>query len=105
MENIDLISSVSPTAALQLPKDLALKQTYGLVFKEILDSLVTQDSELDDAFKADDDRENSYGASPDLSAYTGQFVDSFLTSAQGQQILGQIYNTADINSIEGTSKE
>lgn len=105
MENINPLSNIN-NSSFVLPQDLVMKQAYGLVFKDILNSLSNDDNEIDDAFKTEEDKEAKSSASPNLSLYTEQFVDSFLRSAQGQQTLNQMYEkyevTADINKLEGT---
>lgn len=110
MENVYLINGVSPpSSTFHQLQGLAVKQTYGLVFKAILSSLINEDNELQDAFKTKGDMESNSGASPDLSAYRDQFVDSFLKSNQGQQILNQFYAqsplSTDINNIGSRVEE
>lgn len=103
MENINPTGNVNQNGFV-LPQDLVVKQAYGLVFKDILNSLVNDDNEIDDAFKTDEDKESSSRVSANISGYTEQFVDSFLRSSQGQEILNQLYDkypiATDINKLE-----
>ena len=98
MENINPL--VSLNLENQLPKDVAVKELAGHVFKDVLSSLVNETE--DDGFKTDEEKEASSGASSILSANSEQFVDYFLKSVQGKQILNDFYQkhqeSADINS-------
>jgi hypothetical protein len=98
MENINPV--VSLNLEHQLPKDVAVKELAGQVFKDVLSSLVTDTEDND--FKTDEEKEVSSGANSILSANSEQFVDYFLKSVQGKQILDDFYKkhqeSADINS-------
>ena len=87
MKNINPL--VSLNLENQLPKDAAVKEISGLIFKDVFNSLVT-DTE-DDGFKTDEDKEVSSRANSILSANSEQFVDYFLKSVQGKQILDDFY--------------
>ena len=87
MKNINPL--VSLNLENQLPKDAAVKEIPGLIFKDVFNSLVT-DTE-DDGFKTDEDKEVSSRANSILSANSEQFVDYFLKSVQGKQILDDFY--------------
>ncbi len=87
MENINPLISLSLED--QLPKDVAVKEIAGLVFKDIFNSLATDTEEED--FKTDEDKEVSSRANSILSANSEQFVDYFLKSVQGKQILDDFY--------------
>ena len=87
MKNINPI--VNLNLENQLPRDAAVKEISGLVFKDVFNSLST-DTE-DDGFKTDEDKEVSSRANSILSANSEQFVDYFLKSVQGKQILDDFY--------------
>ncbi len=90
MENINPLVTNSTDVNQALPSDLLKKQAYTLVFKEILNSLITN-NETDDAFKSDEDKEASLGLPSEFSHFSDQFINSFVDSTEGQQILNQFY--------------
>ena len=90
MENINSLATNSAGIDQAFQNDLLKKQAYTLVFKEILNSLTVKD-ETDDAFKSDEDKEAGFGLTGEFSHFSDQFINSFVDSTEGQQILNQLY--------------
>lgn len=97
MGNIDPVANIAGAPQLQLPQEAAMKQVFGLAFKEILNSLSTEDDEIRNAFKTEEDQDveatsgKLSGIATNLSGYPEQFADSFINSPKGQQLLNQFY--------------
>ena len=92
MENIDSILKSLPAVPSQSAKEVAAKEALGLVFKDIMSSLIKDDETEDGFIKDEEEKATSSGAIPNLSAYSEQIVDYLLNSIQGKQIVADINN-------------
>ena len=104
------MENIAPTITnYQSPHDLVVQKAFGLVFKEVLSSLVSENDDLKDAFRTDEDKETESELTSNFQGYSEEFANSFLKSTQGQQILNQVYKQysapADNNSKEIENKE
>ena len=91
MENINSVQGALLHQTDGSQKEFAAKQAFGLVFKEILNDVIKEDNEIEDSFKSDEEKEVSSGFTSNLSAFSGELLDSFIKTPQAQRILNQTY--------------